>query len=73
MFRLSRWLCQGNVLVLIFDLYSMWRHYFAVTKDTITSCSLDLDVYALNAYLPGAMTVSIMTVSAMKASMMIAA
>ena len=34
MFRLSRWLCQGNVFVWIFDLVSMWCHYFAVATGT---------------------------------------
>ncbi len=27
MFRLTRWLCHGNVFVLIFLWYSMWGHY----------------------------------------------
>jgi hypothetical protein len=40
MVRLSRWLCQGNVFVLIFDLVQHVVPFFAVATDTITSCSL---------------------------------
>ncbi len=38
MFKLSRWLCQANVFVLIFDLVQHVAHYFVVAIGTISCC-----------------------------------